>query len=108
MTYLRHSRNPVNLGNLYIVPQLRIVNPVANLVNLGGLYSQKRFSKHPGAWAYLKDGSVYIRLSKHLKHDALETELRLIHCFLHNLTQPCQTSNEEPGRHRSIVIGLHV
>ncbi|KAF2270775.1 hypothetical protein CC78DRAFT_73 [Lojkania enalia] len=56
----------------------RFVKPA---VNLGRLYAHPRY-KPRGCWAYLEDGSIFIHPIKCLDHNAMESQLKTIQCFV--------------------------
>jgi hypothetical protein len=79
-SYVRPSRNFVNLGNLYKGRlRLKVTTHVCasqNFVNLGNLYSFNPLPQRPHGFGYFEDGSLFIAPRAYLEHDVFEARMK--------------------------------
>jgi hypothetical protein len=107
MAVRRASRNYVNLGNLYSIPQHVLMRPFSpvepNMVNLGNLYTPSKDKRPPG-WAYFDDGSVFILPYGWFSHDAFEARMKIAAYFVNGPTPKMQEMRRENVHRKRFII----
>jgi hypothetical protein len=107
MAIRRASRNYVNLGTLYSIPQHVLMRPFGVVepshVNLGNLYVPIKDKRPPG-WAYFDDGSVFILPYGWFSHDAFEARMKIAAHFVNGPTPKMQEKKQKNNLWKRFII----